>query len=180
MASHSSEQSPSPEVFECLEPDLSLSTVEQISAVVHQIPDLDKGPGISAPEQVPHQTACPEESSLEMAAGQMPGPSPTAPEQVPHQLTGSGETPVPEQTTHQTPTPGVLSPESLRQRVIDSCPNLCCNSLFISSCQVTLNTTDPPTIHFADRSWSVNYPLLSFLMNGQLYADYARVTGMLG
>ena len=157
--------------------------MEQISAVVHAIQpirDIDEGPEISAPEQVPHQVACPEDSPL---AHQTPSP---APEQVPSQPLGQGlgqgDTPEPEQMTHQTPSAAkaVLSPEYLKQKVIDSCPDLDCDSLFISSCQVTLNTTEPPMIYFANRSWSVNYPLLSFLMNGQLYADYAKITGMLG
>ena len=45
---------------------------------------------------------------------------------------------------------------------------------------MSLKVTGDPTIHFSTRSWSVNYPVLAFLMNGQLYAEYARVTGTLG
>ena len=41
--------------------------------------------------------------------------------------------------------------------------------------------SDPPTIRSSpNKSWMKNYSALSFLMNGQLFAEYERVSNMLG
>ena len=41
--------------------------------------------------------------------------------------------------------------------------------------------SDPPTIRSSPtKSWMKNYSALSFLMNGQLFAEYVRVSNMLG
>ena len=41
--------------------------------------------------------------------------------------------------------------------------------------------SDPPTVRSSpNKSWAKNYSALSFLMNGQLFAEYERVSNMLG
>ena len=74
-----------------------------------------------------------------------------------------------------------VAQEALRKRVNDACPDIWCDHLRISSCQVTLEARGhKPIFHSARKSWMLNYPVLSFMMNGQLFSEYARVTGMLG
>lgn len=46
--------------------------------------------------------------------------------------------------------------------------------------QYSTSVLPPPSIKSSTKSWSKNYTALSFLMNGQLFAEYERVTGMLG
>lgn len=60
---------------------------------------------------------------------------------------------------------------TLWQKVTEACPSL---HRDVSPCQGL------PTIHSSNKSWTLNYPILAFMMNGQLFAEYARVTGMLG
>lgn len=41
--------------------------------------------------------------------------------------------------------------------------------------------SDPPTVRSSpNKSWTKNYSILSFLMNGELFAEYERVSNMLG
>lgn len=196
-ASTSPGQSPSP-----------VGEASGIPVAEHQMPSLEETPGTPAPEQVECQTPGQGTTAPEhQVAGLMetpgttvqevtchtqdlgttevpPGSGTTLPQHTQHQMAGPKETPATQQTSYQTPgqnqSTRVFSPEVLRQKVVDACPYLCCDSLFISSCQVALKTTGIPAIYFSNRSWSLNYPVLSFMMNGQLYAEYERVTGMLG
>ena len=41
-------------------------------------------------------------------------------------------------------------------------------------------TAEPPQVHNSRCSWPMNYTVPSFMMNGHLYAEYNRLTGMLG
>ena len=64
---------------------------------------------------------------------------------------------------------------------------VCCVSL-VSECRtevcVELVGGSPPAISGTSKgkpkSWLLNYTTLSFLMNGQLYAEYHRISNMLG
>ena len=40
--------------------------------------------------------------------------------------------------------------------------------------------TAEPQVHNSRRSWPMNYTVLSFMMNGHLYAEYNKLAGMLG
>ena len=61
-----------------------------------------------------------------------------------------------------------------------------CQASMIAECQVGISVEgECPMItggHTAGRqkSWPLNYSALSFLMNGQLYAEYSRISSMLG
>ena len=49
-----------------------------------------------------------------------------------------------------------------------------------SSTQLVHTSHSPPTITNSRKSWLMNYTVLSFLMNGQLFAEYRRLSNMLG
>ena len=53
---------------------------------------------------------------------------------------------------------------------------------FVNSCHVSLQYygDPPPEVHNSNSSWSRHYCVLSFLLNGHLFADYDRLSGMLG
>ncbi len=51
-------------------------------------------------------------------------------------------------------------------------------SLFVSSGCVSFNHS--PDFTIPSFSWQQYYPVLSFLLNGHLYAEYARMSGWLG
>ena len=50
----------------------------------------------------------------------------------------------------------------------------------VSSGTVGLDHSDGMKIHNFPGNWSQYYPVLSFLMNGHLHADYCKLSGMLG
>ena len=60
------------------------------------------------------------------------------------------------------------------------------NPTSFSKCSTALQVTAPPgsslpTVRSSpSKSWTMNYSVLSFLMNGQLYAEYSRISNMLG
>ena len=158
----------------------------------------------SSPEQpewtpVPEQMSVPEPLELTpvpepLELTPVPEPLELTPVPEPLELTPVPEplelTPVPEWTPVPelmwTPEPDEQVPgqtpciESLKQEVIKACPDIDCDHLRISPCHVTLEAGGLPTIHSSKRSWSLNYPALSFMMNGQLFSEYSRITGMLG
>ena len=49
-----------------------------------------------------------------------------------------------------------------------------------SSTRLVYTSHSPPTIINSQKSWLMNYTVLSFLMNGQLFAEYHRLSNMLG
>lgn len=53
---------------------------------------------------------------------------------------------------------------------------------FVHSCGVSLQYSGdpPPRVHNSTTSWKRHYSVLSFLLNGHLYADYEKLSGMLG
>ena len=54
---------------------------------------------------------------------------------------------------------------------------------FVSSCRLSQQCSgkDSPQLHSGSTgSWDRHYHVLSFLINGQLYADYVKLAGMLG
>ena len=53
-------------------------------------------------------------------------------------------------------------------------------SSHVSSGSIGLHHSDSLRIHNSFCSWSQYYPVLSFLMSGHLYADYDRLSGLLG
>ena len=53
----------------------------------------------------------------------------------------------------------------------------CCTSLQIT---VPTGSSHPIVRSSPTKSWAMNYSVLSFLMNGQLYAEYERISNMLG
>ena len=193
LGSTSPGQSPTPERFSPLE---WTPVPEPDCILAPEVPCQPSGLGTTAqvhpagPEEAPRS----EQTTSMPSPGQMPSPESlwqmvvsacpdlcsNSPIGSSCQTGGPEEAPQPEKTKQVTGPGQMLSPESLQQKVIDACPDISCDSLFISSCQVSLKATGDPTIHFSTRSWSLNYPVLSFLMNGQLYAEYARVTGTLG
>jgi hypothetical protein len=67
--------------------------------------------------------------------------------------------------------------EALKKVIAADYPHLV-DRLLITKYEVGLQDQGCPTIH--PRSWKLVYPALSFMMNGQLFAEYSRVMGMLG
>ena len=49
-----------------------------------------------------------------------------------------------------------------------------------SSTRLVYTSHSPPTIINSKKSWLMNYTVLTFLMNGQLFAEYHRLSNMLG
>ena len=70
--------------------------------------------------------------------------------------------------------------QSLRKKVMEDYPQLSFDKLCIAHCKVSLEAQGYPAIRSSKRSWKLIYPALSFMMNGQLFAEYAHVTNMLG
>ena len=58
--------------------------------------------------------------------------------------------------------------------------NLCISNCVPELCTTVPQGSDPPTIRSSNKCWEKNYTVLSFLMNGQLFAEYKRVANMLG
>ena len=52
--------------------------------------------------------------------------------------------------------------------------------MYISSGSVGFQSSHPLEIHDSRCSWRQYYPVLSFLINGHLHAEYARLSGWLG
>ncbi len=67
---------------------------------------------------------------------------------------------------------------ALRKLVNEAHPHLCFDKLCISPYKVKLDAEG--AIASSKRSWKLTYPVLSFMMNGQLYAEYFHITSMLG
>uniref|UniRef100_A0A1X7TLN0 Mutator-like transposase domain-containing protein n=1 Tax=Amphimedon queenslandica TaxID=400682 RepID=A0A1X7TLN0_AMPQE len=62
-------------------------------------------------------------------------------------------------------------------------PNICSEVVDASVPELVVRVQSgiaPPSIKCSTKSWSKNYSAQSFLMNGQLFAEYERVTNMLG
>ena len=55
-------------------------------------------------------------------------------------------------------------------------------SEFVHICTVSLQCSGshPPRVHESTKSWSRHYSALAFLLNGHLYAEYEKLSGMLG
>ena len=55
-------------------------------------------------------------------------------------------------------------------------------SEFVHICRVSLQCSGshPPCVHESTKSWSRHYSALAFLLNGHLYAEYEKLSGMLG
>ena len=70
--------------------------------------------------------------------------------------------------------------QRLREKVSAYYPQLGLEQFCISPCQMTLQAQPTPVIRSSQKSWDLVYPALTFMMNGQLFAEYSRVTGMLG
>ena len=68
---------------------------------------------------------------------------------------------------------------ALKDRLMTDYPMLR-DKLCLSACKVSIGVEGCPTIRSSRRSWQLVYPVISFMMNGQLFAECARVTGMLG
>ena len=49
-----------------------------------------------------------------------------------------------------------------------------------SSTRLVYTSPSPPTIINSKKSWLMNYTVLTFLMNGQIFAEYHRLSNMLG
>ena len=49
-----------------------------------------------------------------------------------------------------------------------------------NSTRLVHTSHSPPTIINSQKSWLMNYTVLTFLMNGQLFAEYHRLSNMLG
>ena len=59
--------------------------------------------------------------------------------------------------------------------------NTCIVNCVPELCTTVPQGHDPPTIRSSpNKCWEKNYSVLSFLMNGQLFAEYKRVANMLG
>ena len=70
--------------------------------------------------------------------------------------------------------------QRLREKVSTYYPQLGLEQFCIAPCQMTLQAHPTPVIRSSQKSWDLVYPALTFMMNGQLFAEYSRVTGMLG
>ena len=70
--------------------------------------------------------------------------------------------------------------QRLREKVSAYYPQLGLEQFCIAPCQMTLQAQPTPVIRSSQKSWDLVYPALTFMMNGQLFAEYSRVTGMLG
>ena len=55
-------------------------------------------------------------------------------------------------------------------------------SEFVHICRVSLQCSGShsPRVHESTKSWSRHYSALAFLLNGHLYAEYEKLSGMLG
>lgn len=97
--------------------------------------------------------------------------------------------PEPENTSQDT---AALSVSAINKKVVEAirCLGFDCNdntfdalaSLVQCSPELPIPSgSHPPIIRSStNKSWTKNYSALSFLMNGQLFAEYERVTNMLG
>jgi hypothetical protein len=55
------------------------------------------------------------------------------------------------------------------------------DKLYISETVVSLEVGgETPEIRNSNKSWKLNYTMLSFTLNGQLYSEYAHIISMLG